>query len=171
MATTVQMPSRVCTCMSVVCWFVYGGTDVARCAQRAQDQTKYSRAGRRQRLATHVQQRRGHVHRVPAASRKVGRQPALSLLRRRGHRIRARSHRTMASSGSMRGTEVDKLNRTVTLDQVQLTKVNFPAEPGKNAELTKLLETKLPNGDQDRLARSTASPLRKRTLRRSRPSR
>lgn len=41
-------------------------------------------------------------------------------------------------------TEVDKLNRSVTLDQVQLTKVNFPAEPGKNAELTKILDAKLP---------------------------
>lgn len=41
-------------------------------------------------------------------------------------------------------TEVDKLNRSVTLDQVQLTKVNFPAEPSKDAELTKLLEPKLP---------------------------
>ena len=40
--------------------------------------------------------------------------------------------------------EVDKLNRSVTLDQVQLTKVNFPAEPSKDAELTKLLEPKLP---------------------------
>jgi hypothetical protein len=41
--------------------------------------------------------------------------------------------------------EVDKLNRTVTLDQVELTKVNFPAEPTKNSELTQLLNTKLPN--------------------------
>lgn len=40
--------------------------------------------------------------------------------------------------------EVDKLNRTVTLDQVQLTKVNFPAEPAKNDELTQLLNAKLP---------------------------
>lgn len=40
--------------------------------------------------------------------------------------------------------EVDKVNRTVTLDQVQLTKVNFPAEPGKNDELTQLLNAKLP---------------------------
>jgi hypothetical protein len=42
-------------------------------------------------------------------------------------------------------TEVDKLNRTVTLDQVELTKVNFPAEPSKNSELTQLLNVKLPN--------------------------
>ena len=42
-------------------------------------------------------------------------------------------------------TEVDKLNRTVTLDQVELTKVNFPAEPSKNSELTQLLTAKLPN--------------------------
>ena len=41
-------------------------------------------------------------------------------------------------------TEVDKLNRSVTLDQVQLTKVNFPAEQSKDAELTNLLEPKLP---------------------------
>ena len=40
--------------------------------------------------------------------------------------------------------EVDKLNRAVTLDQVQLTKVNFPAEPAKNDELTQLLNAKLP---------------------------
>jgi hypothetical protein len=55
--------------------------------------------------------------------------------------------------------EVDKLNRTVTLDQVQLTKVNFPTDPGKNAELTKLLETKLPNATKtvslDRLMAAT----------------
>ena len=29
--------------------------------------------------------------------------------------------------------EIDKLNRTVTLDQLQLTKANFPAEPSKNS--------------------------------------
>ena len=40
--------------------------------------------------------------------------------------------------------EVDKINRTVTLDEVQLTKVNFPADANKNVELTKLLEPKLP---------------------------
>jgi hypothetical protein len=42
-------------------------------------------------------------------------------------------------------TEVDKLNRSVTLDQVEITKVNFPAEPSKNSDLTQLLNTKLPN--------------------------
>ncbi len=41
-------------------------------------------------------------------------------------------------------SEVDKLNRSVTLDQVKLTKVNFPAEPAKNPELTNLLKDKLP---------------------------
>ena len=40
--------------------------------------------------------------------------------------------------------EIDKLNRTVTLDQLQLTKANFPAEPSKNSELMQLLEAKLP---------------------------
>jgi hypothetical protein len=42
-------------------------------------------------------------------------------------------------------TEVDKVNRTVLLDQVELTKVNFPADAGKNDELSKLLEPKLPS--------------------------
>ena len=41
-------------------------------------------------------------------------------------------------------TEVDKINRLVTLDQVQLTKVVFPAAKSKEAELDKLLQTKLP---------------------------
>jgi len=56
-------------------------------------------------------------------------------------------------------TEIDKINRTVTLDQVQLTKVNFPADSSKNAELTKLLEAKLPNATKsvslDRLIAAT----------------
>jgi hypothetical protein len=41
-------------------------------------------------------------------------------------------------------TEVDKLNRQVTLDQVQLTKVKFPVAPDKEPVLTALLEKKLP---------------------------
>ena len=41
-------------------------------------------------------------------------------------------------------TEVDKINRLVTLDQVQLTKVTFPAATAKEAELTALLQKKLP---------------------------
>ena len=41
-------------------------------------------------------------------------------------------------------TEVDKINRAVTLDQVQLTKVKFPVAPNKEPELTTLLEKKLP---------------------------
>lgn len=41
-------------------------------------------------------------------------------------------------------TEVDKVNRQVTLDQVQLDKVKFPAAPDKDAELASLLEKKLP---------------------------
>jgi hypothetical protein len=41
-------------------------------------------------------------------------------------------------------TEVDKINRLVTLDQVQLTKVKFPVAPDKETELTALLEKKLP---------------------------
>jgi hypothetical protein len=40
-------------------------------------------------------------------------------------------------------TEVDKINRLVTLDQVQLTKVTFPAATDKEAGLTTLLK-KLP---------------------------
>ena len=41
-------------------------------------------------------------------------------------------------------TEVDKVNRLVTLDQVQLTKVTFPVAAAKEAELTALLQKKLP---------------------------
>jgi hypothetical protein len=41
-------------------------------------------------------------------------------------------------------TEVDKINRLVALDQVQLTKVSFPAAAEKEAELTALLQKKLP---------------------------
>ncbi len=41
-------------------------------------------------------------------------------------------------------TEVDKLNRLVTLDQAQVTKVKFPVAPDKEPELTTLLEKKLP---------------------------
>ncbi len=41
-------------------------------------------------------------------------------------------------------TEVDKLNRLVTLDQAQVTKVKFPVAPDKEPELTALLEKKLP---------------------------
>ena len=41
-------------------------------------------------------------------------------------------------------TEVDKINRLVTLDQMQLTKVTFPAATEKEAALTALLQKKLP---------------------------
>ena len=41
-------------------------------------------------------------------------------------------------------TEVDKINRLVTLDQIQLTKVKFPVAADKEAELTALLQKKLP---------------------------
>ena len=41
-------------------------------------------------------------------------------------------------------TEVDKVNRQVTLDQVQLDRVKFPVAPDKDAELASLLEKKLP---------------------------
>ena len=41
-------------------------------------------------------------------------------------------------------TEVDKINRLVTLDQVQLTKVKFPAAADKEAALTDMLQKKLP---------------------------
>jgi hypothetical protein len=41
-------------------------------------------------------------------------------------------------------TEVDKINRLVTLDQAQLTKVKFPVAQDKEQELTALLEKKLP---------------------------
>ncbi len=41
-------------------------------------------------------------------------------------------------------TEVDKINRLVTLDQPQLTKVKFPVAPDKEPELTALLQKKLP---------------------------
>jgi hypothetical protein len=41
-------------------------------------------------------------------------------------------------------TEVDKVNRLVTLDQAKVTKVKFPVAQDKEAELTALLERKLP---------------------------
>jgi hypothetical protein len=41
-------------------------------------------------------------------------------------------------------TEVDKLNRLVTLDQAQVTKVKFPVAPEKEPELTALLDKTLP---------------------------
>jgi len=41
-------------------------------------------------------------------------------------------------------TEVDKINRLVTLDQVQITKVKFPMAADKEAVLTSLVEKKLP---------------------------
>ncbi len=41
-------------------------------------------------------------------------------------------------------TEVDKINRLVTLDQVQVTKVKFPVASEKEAELLALLQQKFP---------------------------
>jgi hypothetical protein len=41
-------------------------------------------------------------------------------------------------------TEVDKVNRLVTLDQAKITKVKFPVAQDKEAELTALLEKRLP---------------------------
>jgi hypothetical protein len=41
-------------------------------------------------------------------------------------------------------TEVDKVNRLVTFDQAKVTKVKFPVAPDKEAELTALLEKRLP---------------------------
>jgi hypothetical protein len=41
-------------------------------------------------------------------------------------------------------TEVDKINRLVTLDQAKVTKVKFPVAHEKEVELTALLEKKLP---------------------------
>jgi hypothetical protein len=41
-------------------------------------------------------------------------------------------------------TEVDKVNRLVTLDQAKITKVKFPVAQDKEAELTSLLGEKLP---------------------------
>jgi len=41
-------------------------------------------------------------------------------------------------------TEVDKVNRLVTLDQAKITKVKFPVAQDKEAKLTALLEEKLP---------------------------
>src|SRR5262249_52867346 len=43
-------------------------------------------------------------------------------------------------------TEVDKVNRLVTLDQVQLVKVKFPVAQDKEAELAALLQKKFPGG-------------------------
>ncbi len=41
-------------------------------------------------------------------------------------------------------TEVDKVNRQVTLDQIQMDKVKFPVQPDKEASLGELLDKKLP---------------------------
>src|SRR5215467_2555337 len=41
-------------------------------------------------------------------------------------------------------TEVDKVNRLVTLDQAKVTKVKFPAAQEQESQLTALLEKKLP---------------------------
>lgn len=41
-------------------------------------------------------------------------------------------------------TEVDKVNRLVTLDQVKITKVKFPAATDRETVLTDLLQKKLP---------------------------
>ena len=41
-------------------------------------------------------------------------------------------------------TEVDKINRLVTFDQAKVTKVKFPVAHEKEAELTALIEKKLP---------------------------
>jgi len=41
-------------------------------------------------------------------------------------------------------TEVDKVNRLVTLEHPQLTKVKFPVAPEKEAQLTALLQKRLP---------------------------
>jgi hypothetical protein len=41
-------------------------------------------------------------------------------------------------------TEVDKVNRLVTMDQAKVTKVKFPAAPEREPELTALLEKRLP---------------------------
>jgi len=41
-------------------------------------------------------------------------------------------------------TEVDKINRLVTLDQAKITKVKFPVASDKEPQLTALLEQKLP---------------------------
>ena len=41
-------------------------------------------------------------------------------------------------------TEIDKVNRLVTLDQAKVTKVKFPVAQNKEPELTALLEKKLP---------------------------
>src|SRR5580704_3897307 len=41
-------------------------------------------------------------------------------------------------------TEVDKINRLVTLDNIELTKVKFPVAPENEPVLTALLQKKLP---------------------------
>ena len=41
-------------------------------------------------------------------------------------------------------TEVDKVNRLVTLDQATVTRVTFPAAPDQESKLTSLLQEKLP---------------------------
>jgi len=57
-------------------------------------------------------------------------------------------------------TEVDKLNRLVTLDQAQITKVKFPVAPEKEPELAALLEKKLPGATKTiSLDRLEAAPV------------
>ena len=150
---------RTALCFTSACMFAgilrELGADAARCSQRAETkQTAWHLTGKSRNLTPlswPTRAGRAPSAAAPTRSRstshksKVGWQPAVSVLCRRGDERGTRSPQTTAWSGSTPATEVDKLNRTVTLDQVQLTKVNFPAEPGKNSELTQLLEAKLPN--------------------------
>lgn len=52
----------------------------------------------------------------------------------------------------------------MTLDQLQLTRANFPAEPSKNSELMQLLEVKLPKVTRivslDRLIAADSQPIK-----------
>src|SRR5690242_2505079 len=56
-------------------------------------------------------------------------------------------------------SEVDKVNRLVTLDQAQVTKVRFPVAHDKESELTELLNKRLPGATKTiALGRSGAAP-------------
>src|SRR5438309_466330 len=64
-------------------------------------------------------------------------------------------------------TEVDKINRLVTLDQAKITKVKFPVAADKEPQLTALLERKLPGATRtislDRLEAALEAEDRKST--------
>lgn len=59
-------------------------------------------------------------------------------------------------------TEVDKVNRLVTLDQAAITKVKFPVAPDKESELTALLRKEVAWRNENHFARPTGGCIRSR---------